>query len=116
MKGDLKLIIVMIVCTMFTSAGQIFFKLASKNFALDIIKLITNYWLIIGAVLYLIGALLMVYALKFGNLSTVYPFIALSFIWVFLLSLVIFSEKATAFKIIGTISIIIGVVMIAGSK
>ena len=113
MDARLKSIILVVVCTVFTALGQLFYKLSSTTFELDIIKLITNYNLILGLFFYFVGAMLLVLALKFGELSTVYPFVSLTFIWVFIIGIILFSELITPLKIIGTVVIIGGVSFIA---
>ncbi len=88
------------------------YKLSSKEFAFDLAKLVTNQYLILGLALYFIGAMLLVYALKFGELSMVYPFISLTFIWVFIIGVLMFQEVVSLFKLLGTLSIVLGVSLI----
>jgi uncharacterized membrane protein len=72
-------------------------------------QLFTNYYLIIGCILYGVGAILLILALKHGELSVLYPFIALGFIWVAILSILIFKEHISFYNWIGMIGIVIGV-------
>ena len=109
-------ILIMLLCTLFTALGQLFFKYSSKTFQFDIIKLITNYNLLIGFFFYGVGALLLIVALKYGDLSFVYPFVSLTFIWVMFISAFIFGEVINSFKINATILIIFGIIMISGSE
>jgi undecaprenyl phosphate-alpha-L-ara4N flippase subunit ArnE len=70
-----------------------------------------------GVISYAIGAILLIIALKYGDLSLIYPFVALSFIWVALLSIVIFHERISLINWLGIFIIIIGVSLIGyGSK
>ena len=110
-------ILLVITCTFFTAVGMIFYKLAADKLALDFLKLITNYHLFIGMGLYGLGAILLIYAYKNGELSTLFPFISLSYIWVALLSMFILAEVMSSMKWIGIIAIIAGVIFIGyGSK
>ncbi len=103
----------MVVCTLFTSVAQIFYKFG----ALRLPEIITNYHILIGLVLYGIGALILVTAFKFGEVTLLYPIIATSYIWVSILSWIVFSETIGIFKSIGIAFIIIGITVIAfGSK
>jgi len=114
MKNNLKLgIAIMILCTLFTAAGQLFFKYSSQTFEWNISSLITNYNLILGFVLYALGAGLLIIALKFGDLSVIYPFVSLTFIWVMIISVWFLGEKLNNFKFGAIIFIIFGVVMIS---
>ncbi|MEW5896859.1 MAG: hypothetical protein AB1668_04155 [Nanoarchaeota archaeon] len=117
MKKGTKLgIIIMLICTIFTALGQLFFKYGSATFEFDAMKLITNYNLILGFVFYGLGALLLITALKFGKLSIIYPFVSLTFVWVMLMSVFIFDEAINSFKINAVFLIILGIIFIRGSE
>jgi drug/metabolite transporter (DMT)-like permease len=73
---------------------------------------IFNLYLISGLVFYAIGAVLLIIALKYGDLSMIYPFIALSFIWVTILSTYIFNEHVSVINWLGIIAILLGVSLI----
>lgn len=106
-------IFLMVLCTLFTSVAQVFYKIG----ALRLPELFTNYHILIGLVLYGLGALVLVTAFKFGEVTLLYPIIATSYIWVSILSWIIFSETMGIFKLIGIASIIAGITVIAfGSK
>lgn len=115
---NLKLgILIMLVCTLFTATGQLFLKYGSADFQLNLLELLTNYNLILGLVLYAAGAVLLVVALKFGDLSVIYPIVSLTFVWVMFISMWFLGEEMNNFKIGAVIFIIFGVVLIArGSK
>lgn len=102
-------IILVLICTVLTSIAQIFYKLAGNKLSFDFYSILTNYYIYIGLVIYAIAAVLLIYALKNGELSVIYPMISTSYIWVILLSYFIFSETINAFKWIGVFIIIIGV-------
>jgi drug/metabolite transporter (DMT)-like permease len=109
-------IVIMLICTVFTAVGQLFFKYSSETFSFNFVSLITNYNLIIGFLFYGLGAFFLIIALKFGDLSKIYPFVALNFVWVLLLSFFVLGEKINSFKINAVILIIFGVILIGGSK
>ena len=102
-------IILVLLCTIFTSFAQILYKLGVNRLELNIIGIITNYYIIIGLFLYVIGAALLITALKGGELSTLYPIIATSYIWVSILSIFFFNEIMNTYKWLGIFSIVIGV-------
>jgi drug/metabolite transporter (DMT)-like permease len=112
-NNNIKSILFVITCTIFISVGQFFFKIATNNTkdSVTIYSIITNVPLIIGIVLYMIGMLFLIISLKYGELSFVYPFLALSFIWVSVISIIIFEEKIAIIHALGIIFIIIGVVL-----
>jgi len=115
MNANSKALLLVIICTLFTAAGQIFYKLSSDTFELNFIRLLTNWNLLIGLFLYFLGALLLIAALKFGELSKIYPFISLTFIWVFVLGVILFKDSISTIKVLGTVAIIAGVSFIGRS-
>ncbi len=107
----LKPILLVISCTLFTSIGQLLLKSGSLH-TNSLMEILTNIPLIAGLFSYAIGAILLIIALKYGELSLIYPFIALSFIWVNLISLIIFHEYIAFINWIGITAIVIGVSLI----
>jgi uncharacterized membrane protein len=102
-------IALVLLCTVLTSIGQIFLKKGSSSISFDFLALITNGELAIGLVLYAVAAILLIAALKNGELSIIYPFIATSYIWVSLLSVQLLSETMNTLSWAGIALIIIGV-------
>jgi uncharacterized membrane protein len=105
-------IILMILCTGLTSFAQVFYKKSASSLSLNFFSLITNYNLIIGLFLYGIGAVIMIYAFKHGDVTVLYPIVALSYIWVSLLAANFFGEVINAYKWTGVIFIILGIVLV----
>ena len=115
-KETKKGIIIMLLCTLFTALGQLFFKYSSSSFEWNALKLITNYSLILGLLCYGLGAILMIIALRYGNLSTIYPVVSLPFVWVIFISVFIFKAEINSYKINAIILIILGIIFIAGGE
>ena len=101
-------IILVILSTLFVSLGQIMMKIGSENTD-SLMQIISNIPLILGFIAYGVGALLLIFSLKHGELSLVYPFIALSFIWVTLASIYLFNEHVSLLNWGGLIAIMIGI-------
>lgn len=55
---------------------------------------------------------LLVLALRYGELSTLYPIIALTYVWVSLLSVMMLGETMNAFKLLGLAIIVLGVAVL----
>lgn len=108
----------LVIAATFTGAfGPILLKKASAKRLSSIKSLLTNYHLFGGVALYALGTLLFVPALKGGDLSVLYPFVSLSYIWVSLLSVKFLGEKMNKLKWLGIALIIIGVTFIGlGSR
>lgn len=87
-------------------------KLGMAHFQLTIPALLTNYQLIAGYVLYGINTVMLVLALREGELSMLYPIIALSYVWVTALSYLILNEPPKPLKLVGITIIIAGVAVL----
>ena len=98
-----------ISATLIGAFGPILLKKASAKKLSKISSLATNYHLFGGVALYAIGTLLFIPALKGGDLSVLYPFVSVSYIWVSLLSVKFLREKMNKLKWLGILLIIIGV-------
>src|SRR3989344_2829586 len=105
-----------LVCSLFASFGQIFVKKGSETALLNH-SLLTNYNLIFGLFLYGIGGFLLIIALKYGELSVLYPVFATSYILVAIFSTIFLNETMNTMKWVGIFVIILGVTSIGvGSK
>jgi len=105
-------IIVMIICTIFTSTAQLLYKIGAEKLSFDIISIITNWPLILGLILYGLGAVLVVVAFNGGEVTVLYPIITSSYIWVTLGSKYFFGEAIGILKWSGVALIITGILMI----
>jgi drug/metabolite transporter (DMT)-like permease len=83
-----------------------------------VVALLGNWPLLLGYSLHACNALLLILALRHGELSVLFPIYALSYIWVDLLSLYFFHEHMNFWKTAGIILIIGGVAFLgrASSK
>lgn len=109
------------LCTVVGAAAQILIKegattVAHPGFIAAIVAMFTNRPLFIGYCLYGMNMVLMVLALRDGELSLLYPIIALTYIWVTLLSIIIFHEPMHTFKGIGIALVVIGVAVLGRGK
>jgi uncharacterized membrane protein len=103
---------VVILASIVGALGPIYLKKGSKNFKLDFKALATNYSLMLGVLFYGAATIIFIPALRGGELSVLYPFISLSYVWVSLLSVRMLKEKMNKFKWLGVLVIIIGVSLI----
>ncbi len=102
-----------------SSLAHFALKLAAPRFLLhgtlwDIfLRLASNGWLIAGIALHVFALGLWVIALKRVDLSFAYPFIALGFVFIALLSTLLLKESISGWRLAGMILIVIGVSIIA---
>ncbi len=98
------------VCTILGAAAQILMKMGSTHLDhFSVMKVLTNAPLFAGYALYGINTLLLMLALRDGELSKLYPIIALTYVWVTVLSMYFFQEQITFWKAAGIAVIVAGV-------
>jgi drug/metabolite transporter (DMT)-like permease len=95
--------------TLFGALGGLALKkVSSKDNLLG--KLIVFMW---GCLLYGLGAILNVLALRLFPYTIVFPLTALTYVWTFLISYFYLKEKINFYKLIGLLLIIAGAFVIA---
>ena len=100
-------------CTLISAAAQILMKVGMSHVTkLDPIALATNVPLVAGYALYGVFCLMMILALRQGELSLIYPIISLAYVWVTVLSYFIFHDSINPLKLTGIVTIMTGVAML----
>jgi drug/metabolite transporter (DMT)-like permease len=100
-------------CTLLGAAAQMLLKTGANQLTHpNLLAMITNLSLLGGLSLYGINTVLLVLALRDGELSILYPIIALTYVWVTLLSLVVFHDHVNPIKFAGIAIIVAGVAII----
>lgn len=98
-------IILMLISSLCVCIGQLFWKLSAEGNFL---------YLLIGFALYGIGALIMLYAYRFGSLSVLQPMLSMNYVLTIVIANLILKEPISILKYIGILVIIFGVVLIGG--
>jgi len=99
----------MVLCTILLSTGQVLLKLGAKKTG---VALFLEPLVIAGFFLLCCAGVLMTLALKHGELSVLYPVIALGFVWVIIASIIILDEMPPVHRVLGIISVVAGVSII----
>jgi len=110
-------VMIVIACTFIGALAQVLIKfgavhLEHANFVATALSIFTVPSLFAGYCLYGVFAVLLVYALRDAELSIVYPVIALTYVWVSVLSVVIFHETMSPLKTVGVGIIVAGVAVL----
>ena len=92
----------MILFTLITPIAQTLMKIAAGKGYL-------NLYLLFSLILYGLGTLMFIVALKGGELSVLYPILSLSFVWVICISYFYLKEAVGVAEIAGTAFIILGI-------
>jgi multidrug transporter EmrE-like cation transporter len=103
-KTQLWAMLLVAFCTLILACAQLLMKQGLKKEAILIV--------ILGFAVQAVAGLLITFSLKHGELSVLYPIIALGFIWVTIAGVVLFSEALDAKRIVGIAAIILGVSLI----
>jgi multidrug transporter EmrE-like cation transporter len=113
----IKSIMLVIFISFLTTLAQFFLKIGTDKGIGSFYLIITNLPLIAGAVLYVVGAILMIIAFRGAELSVLYPLFALTYIWVALVSNIYFGEEISAMRTAGLVFVVLGVSFIGlGSR
>jgi multidrug transporter EmrE-like cation transporter len=118
-----KSIYMVLGCTVFAAAAQVLLKFGATHAMPSMnpadpstwmpfaTALLGNYQLVLGYCAHSANALLLILALRDGQLSMLYPIIALTYVWVNLLSIYFFHEPMNVWKAVGIVLVIGGVTL-----
>ncbi len=98
-------ILLMVTAAVFACLGQLFWKLSAGGGIA---------WLFAGFALYGAGAVLMLFAYRFGSVSVLQPMMSTNYALSAVLGVLVLDEKMTTLKVAGIIVITLGVVLIGG--
>jgi drug/metabolite transporter (DMT)-like permease len=90
-------------------------SLSGANIMSLVWSIFTNPWVIAGLALYVSGTLFWLIALSRADLSFVYPFATLSMALIILSSRFIFGEAISGLRLLGIVTIAVGVLIVARS-
>jgi multidrug transporter EmrE-like cation transporter len=100
-------------CTILGAGAQILIKTGANALTGGgVIAMLMSPHLLAGYCLYGLSTALLVLALRDGELSILYPVISLTFVWVTILSTMVFNEAITVFKVMGVSVIVAGVAVL----
>ena len=118
-KTPVKSILLVVVCTIIGAAAQILMRWGADHIGggQGIQAILTNWPLLGGYACLAANTLLLVVALREGQLSVLYPIIALTYVWVAILSPMFFDDTMNLPKVMGIALVVVGVSFIgAGSR
>lgn len=107
------------LCTLFGVAAQFLIKtstshamFAAASGGLSLAAVLTNYPMWAGLTCYGASTVLLILALRDGELSLLYPVISLTYVWVVALSALVFHEALNVEKVVGVALICSGVALL----
>lgn len=115
-------VLLVFCCTLIGAVAQIFFKLGAAHLVqptlqATVLAAITSTALWAAYIMYGINTVLLVLALRNGELSLLYPIISLTYVWVSVLSRYFLNESIGPLKLSGICIIVAGVIVLGlGSR
>jgi multidrug transporter EmrE-like cation transporter len=94
------------------SLGAVGLKAGAGRLKFNVMALLSNWQLIGGVFAYLASSVLFVKGMKHGELSVLYPLVAMGQIWTLLWGRLMFKEPITKYKVIAVALILVGVALI----
>lgn len=101
-------IALMLLSALLACTGQLLWKLASRSDSIIMV--------FCGLVFYGCGALVMILALRYGELSTLHPMMSAGYILSLFLGALILNEQITVLRGAGVAVIILGLVLLSRSE
>ena len=99
-------VLLMLISSFSTCVGQLFWKLSATGSVL---------FLLAGFALYGVGALLMLLAMDYGDLSVLHPMLGAGYVLSFVLGRIFLQESISVMKMIGLLAILLGLILIVRS-
>jgi multidrug transporter EmrE-like cation transporter len=118
LKARQRSILLVTACTIIGALAQIFIKAGASRLPEThstiqaVLAMAMNPRLVFGYSLYGINTILLALALREGELSMLYPIIALTYVWVAALSVIVFHEVLNPLRTAGVITIVLGVAVL----
>lgn len=106
-------ILVVVFATFIGAFGSLYLKKGSKQLHRhNVIMQFLNKNLMIGVFLFVLSSIFYIGAMRYGDLSILYPVTSLSYVWISLLSVKFLGERMNRYKWMGIAMIILGVFFI----
>lgn len=104
-RKNKKGIVLMLTSSVCVCIGQLLWKLSAEHGIIS---------MLLGFGFYGIGALIMLLAYRYGNLSVLQPMLSLNYVLSIILAVLVLKEEITVLKCAGVLIIIAGVIIIVG--
>ena len=111
--------LLVVCCTIIGAGAQVLIKMGAgalgpnPTMVQTALAMLLTPALFAGYAMYGVSTVLLVLALRHGQLSLLYPVFAMTYVWVTVLSVVVFHESMNVFKLAG-IAIIVGGIAVLG--
>ena len=103
--------VLLIIMTMLGAVASLFLKRASSF--QNLMSLVKNTNLYLGAFLYIASAVLNIYVLRYLDYSVVLPLTSLTYVWTMFISYIFLKEKIGVKKCVGVSLIFVGAIIVS---
>lgn len=110
--------LLVLCCTIIGAAAQVLIKKgagalgANPTMVQTALAMLLTPALFAGYSMYGVSTILLVLALRHGQLSLLYPVFAMTYVWVAILSVVVFHESMNPYKLAGVLTIVGGIAVL----
>ncbi|MBI5085986.1 MAG: EamA family transporter [Acidobacteria bacterium] len=112
MKTPVESILLVLLASFIGSFGAVFLKMGAGRLHREITSLLLNWRLAAGVALYLLSFVFYYLGVRQGELSVLFPMVAVGYIWTMVWSRIFFGEPVTRRKMGGLALIICGMVLL----
>lgn len=106
-------IVLVLLASFIGSFGAVFLKSGSAHLrSSSILTLLLNWRLALGVTFFVISSGFFIVAIKYGELSVLYPMVSLGYVWTMLWSRMFFGEPFTKGKFLGLAMILTGICLL----
>lgn len=112
MSTPVSSMLLVLVASLIGSWGAVFLKAGAANLKRGLMSFGFLAPLAVGILLFVSSSVFFVLGIRKGELSILYPLVALGYIWTLFWSRLLFKEPFTRLKVIGLLLILIGVVFV----
>ncbi|MBI5282458.1 MAG: EamA family transporter [Candidatus Solibacter usitatus] len=112
MKTPVQSILLVLLASFIGSFGAVFLKMGAGKLHRKILSLLLNWRLAAGVALYLLSFVFYYLGVRQGELSVLFPMVAVGYIWTMVWSRIFFGEPVTRRKVGGLALIICGMILL----
>jgi multidrug transporter EmrE-like cation transporter len=112
MKTPVSSMLLVLLASFIGSFGAVFLKLGAERLQLQLKSLLLNWRLAAGVAFFLLSSFFFVLGLRRGELTVLYPMVALGYIWTLFWSRLFFCEPFSRNKFLGIGLILAGIVLL----
>jgi multidrug transporter EmrE-like cation transporter len=112
MKTPVSSMLLVLLASFIGSFGAVFLKSGAERLHRQLKSLLLNWRLAAGVAFFLLSSFFFVLGVRRGELTVLYPMVALGYIWTLLWSRLVFGEPLSRSKFLGIGLVLVGIVFL----